>query len=181
MPNYNIVAVDEYEQSGKIREPDSEFICPENHVLVGRWHEGDETGKTRYRYARLKLYDPFGGDTPDVTITVEGRHWSGDERESRSNFLAPNNRVITGRAHDKDENGDTRYETGVIQVRGQEGDTRRINVREGTDIKESDGIWYHCTALELMVGRRHQGDEHGRTWYTAASFVVELPQAQTKG
>ena len=40
-------------QSDLIKESGSKFLCPNNTVLTGRWHKGDENGKTQYEYATL--------------------------------------------------------------------------------------------------------------------------------
>lgn len=32
----------------------TEFLCPTNTVMTGRWHKGDENGQTQYEYATLR-------------------------------------------------------------------------------------------------------------------------------
>jgi hypothetical protein len=34
--------------SSEIKESNSQFVCSENQILNGRWHKGDENGKTKY-------------------------------------------------------------------------------------------------------------------------------------
>ncbi|MBA8991409.1 hypothetical protein FHW23_002678 [Curtobacterium pusillum] len=41
--------------SGSVKEANSSYTCPENKVLVGREHTGDENGSTRYQCAALQV------------------------------------------------------------------------------------------------------------------------------
>lgn len=48
-------------ESASIKESDGKtFQCPENTVLTGRYHSGDENGYTVYQYATLKAVDESG-------------------------------------------------------------------------------------------------------------------------
>ncbi|MEU7913806.1 hypothetical protein [Microbispora bryophytorum] len=38
-----------------VRESDSYFWCPEDEVMIGRAHSGDENGRTAYQYARVTV------------------------------------------------------------------------------------------------------------------------------
>lgn len=52
-----------------------EFLCPNNTVLTGRYHKGDENGQTQYEYATLKVVDEQG-KTVQATIEVTDIQWS---------------------------------------------------------------------------------------------------------
>ena len=78
-------------------ENNSNFLCPTNTVMTGRYHSGDENGLTQYEYATLKAVDEHG-NAVSGTITVEDVQWSAAISESSgSGFEAPTNRVIVGR------------------------------------------------------------------------------------
>ena len=79
------------------------FECPDNKVLVGRGHAGDENGSTKYYCAPLK--DAWG-----EPLQVGNRVWSADIKESDSNYNCPTGNVMTGRGHNGDENGTTWYQ-----------------------------------------------------------------------
>jgi len=170
-----IVPKSQKTESEIIEESDNvKFECPEHTVLVGRWHEGDENGDTQYLSAGLRILDdPFTEVDPSVRITVENHIWHKEENESRSSFIAKDNRVITGRRHEGDENGPTWYRTSIVLVDGFE--TRIINKSEMHPLKESSGHWFYASAYDVVVGRRHRGDENGLTWYTTANIAINIP------
>lgn len=153
-----------------MKESGSNFLCPTNTVMTGRYHKGDENGQTQYEYATLKAVDE-NGNAVAGNITVENVTWAASFKESSgSGYDAPANRVIVGRKHTGDENGQTSYATAVIKIDGkstvlQEGTT-------STSIKESSGIWFKTDANRVMTGRHHSGDENGRTYYTSARVVI---------
>ena len=96
------------QESGKDNNGQSEFICDADYVVNGRGHEGDENGNTWYTAVKL-MYN----NTP---ITVKDAHWSDWMQESGKNtdgesvFQCAAGYVITGRQHQGDENGNTRYQ-----------------------------------------------------------------------
>lgn len=86
------------------------FLCPQNTVMTGRRHDCknkgekcDETGDTRY------LCSPLTYDGKPVPVDPNAGSWSSPMTESRSQFVCPDNQILNGRKHTKDENGDTTY------------------------------------------------------------------------
>lgn len=99
-----------------MKESRSNFLCPTNTVMTGRYHKGDENGQTQYEYATLKAVD-VNGNIVAGTITVEDVKWDSSIKESSGGgYDAPANRVIVGRKHDGDENGQTQYATAIIKI-----------------------------------------------------------------
>lgn len=89
------------EQSG------SGFTAPINRVLVGRQHVDDENGATKYAHAKV-LFN--GNET-----TVINKVTSSDIKESSGPwFNTDANRVMVGRIHNGDENGYTKYISGIV-------------------------------------------------------------------
>lgn len=153
-----------------IKEKGSNFTCPANTIMTGRYHKGDENGQTQYEYATLMAVDE--SDNPVAgTITVEDVRWEASFKESSgSGFDAPGNRVIVGRIHTGDENGQTQYATALVKIDG-----KTTLLEEGlnsSSIKESSGIWFKTDAYRVMTGRHHSGDENGQTYYTSAKIVI---------
>ncbi|WP_338703383.1 hypothetical protein V2W30_39245 [Streptomyces sp. Q6] len=83
-------------------ESDSVFTAGAGEVLVGRSHEEDEQGPTRYATATMTV------SGRPVQLASPGRRteW---QPESVSNFLAMPGEVMVGRQHEGDENGGTRH------------------------------------------------------------------------
>ncbi|WP_271218537.1 hypothetical protein [Streptosporangium carneum] len=88
--------------SGAIKESRSTYIAPINQAIVGRWHSGDENGSTKYLAGQM-----YWQGKP---IYFADPRWTGDMKESNHSFTAPAGTVITGRRHQGDENGYTRYQ-----------------------------------------------------------------------
>jgi hypothetical protein len=86
------------------------YSAPAGAVLLGREHQGDENGNTRYLVGRVL----FNGNPTQV-----GEHlWSGAIKESSSTWYRTDGlRVLTGRAHSGDENGYTNYMSGIVSIR----------------------------------------------------------------
>lgn len=155
--------------SSSMKESDSYYLCPTNTVMTGRYHDDDENGQTQYEYATLRAVDE-NGKTVSGTITVEDVQWSSPVSESSSNFNAPSNRVIVGRQHEGDENGDTQYATAVVKFNGQATFVEDIIMSD--PIKESAGIWFKTDGVRVMTGRRHSGDENDNTTYYSGTIVT---------
>ncbi len=152
-----------------IKESDSYFLCPANTVMTGRYHYDDENGQTQYEYATLKAVDE-NGNIVSGTITVENVLWSPAIKESDSSYISAN-RVIVGRQHNGNENGDTKYATAIVKFNGVStfvGDMKLFG-----PIKESSGIWFRTSSERVIVGRIHNGDENGDTYYYAGAISSE--------
>ena len=148
----------------------TEAKCPDNMVMTGRMHTGDENGPTEYECAALELHNPYRAITLRATIEVKDRDWTGRcEKESVCAFLAADNRVITGRMHTGDENGPTRYETGIVTVNDTRVDVNFVS--QSPFFKESSGQWWKAGPWAVMIGRLHVGDENGDTMYQAGRII----------
>lgn len=156
-------------ESAQMKEKNSFFQCPTNTVMTGRWHAGDENGQTKYQYASLQAIDNTGQPI-EATITVEDGIWSNWFKESSgAGFTASAGRVIIGREHQGDENGNTRYLTGVVKFNGKP--TQITNVVNAGPFKESSGIFYTTNPQQVIISRIHQKDENGNTTYQAGTIV----------
>lgn len=87
--------------SNAIRESNSNYFCPAWQAMTGREHSGDENGSTKYYCCNLD--NPSGQMWTDDT-TCE---WVGPQKQSKSDLTCPDGKVMTGRSHQGDENGDT--------------------------------------------------------------------------
>ena len=153
-----------------MKESGSYFLCPSNTVMTGRYHKGDENGQTQYEYATLKAVD-VNGNLVSGTITVEDVKWDSSIKESSGNgYDAPANRVIVGRQHKGDENGQTRYATAKILFNGKP--AILVNRIPSNTVKESKGIWVTAGSKQFMTGRHHSGDENGITTYCQGYVTV---------
>lgn len=154
------------------RESSSNFLCPSGTVMTGRYHSGDENGVTVYEYASLRAVNAQG-QAVSGTITVEDVRWEASFKESSgAGFDAASNRVIVGRQHYGDENGSTAYATAIVKFNGQ--NTQVTNYGLSANIKESATVWYRTGSNQVVVGRHHNGDENGNTYYIAATVIINI-------
>ena len=80
------------------------FVCPFNQFVAGRKHSGDENGSTQYQCCSLTR---SGVQVPIAPGTCG---WSPGMKESSSNYqCSPAGKVMAGRQHVGDENGNTYY------------------------------------------------------------------------
>ncbi|MGW4801768.1 hypothetical protein ACWEPC_56070 [Nonomuraea sp. NPDC004297] len=138
----------------------TQFTCPPNQVLTGRSHYGDENARTTYSCSRILI--------DDQQVEVHPGDWTSPERESRSDYSAPDNQVVVGRWHQDDENGPTRYRSAALYWQG-----RQVLLTDGNvsgEYKESSHSWL-AAAGKVMTGRTHYGDENGKTWYRFATVT----------
>ncbi len=169
----NVEESNKIQESGKDSGGTSFFICPDNTVMVDRWHEGDENGETQYKYVGLYFNDEL--------IITQNHKWSDWIQESGKNgngyseFNCPSDTVITGREHKGDENGDTRYRYSEIYIRTYTSEIKlqTIDFVQSDLIKESSGVWPTVPVNKVMVGRKHWGDENGNTEYTFRYIFYE--------
>lgn len=159
----------------------SEFLCPKNTVMTGRWHEGDENGKTQYEYAELELVDENGKKVTelDLEITVGEPVWQDPIKESSGKASqSTDNQIIVGRRHYGDENGDTEYATATVTLkRGSNNPTvTLVDCYWCNPKKESDGEWFRTNAGCVMVRRKHTGDENGDTQYMSGRLGIDCDE-----
>lgn len=91
--------------------------------------------------------------------------WSLLYRESNSTHVCPSGKVMVGRVHSGDENGNTQYNCCNVRPVGGITNVTPTNCAWSGAIKESRGTNYFCPANQVMVGRAHYGDENGSTYY----------------
>jgi predicted RNA-binding Zn-ribbon protein involved in translation (DUF1610 family) len=153
------------------KESSSNFICQDNEVLIARQHNGDENGNSTYWCVKLG----FNGKS----VISKNHNWSSEIKESDSDFTAPENCVITGRKHSGDENGKTSYRYSELYV----DDNKLIvtNIGISDDIKESSGAKFSCPNYSVIVGRKHKGDENGKTSYKYGFVFFPFPDVDEKG
>lgn len=160
--------------SNPIKESDGlSFIAPENMVMVGRRHSGDENGLTTYLYASLKAID-YRGSTVSGEIKLIDAHWVDAGEESGSVFKAPDGYVIVGRKHSGDENKKTSYMVAKITFNGRETTVLETNsLIEYQLYVESKGIFFQTEPYFLYIGRVHSGDENGFTYNIQGTVKVK--------
>ncbi|WP_182883281.1 MULTISPECIES: hypothetical protein [unclassified Microbispora] len=144
-----------------VREWIDPFTCPTNMVLTGRSHYGDENDATTYTCSFVLI----NGEQARVYLG----DWTSRQKESRSDYSAPDHQAVAGRWHEGDENGYTRYRTATMYWQG-----RQVLLANG-DIsgafRESSHNW-QAEGKTVMTGRKHSGDENGNTWYRFATVTV---------
>ncbi len=147
----------------RIKETDSIFECPQDEVLIGRAHYGDETNWTMSQCGRIYI------DGERVSVLHENWNWNTRQKESNSYFLGSGNQVIVGRQHLGDENGDTRHKYGTLRWRGSE---LQLTSRYWTGFMKESSHSTEAGPGQVMTGRRHSGDENGYTAYAYGTITV---------
>jgi hypothetical protein len=162
------------QESGKDSGGTSEYICPDNQAMIGRKHQGDENGNTSYLCGKV-YYN--GAEVPISTGASSFTYasWSPRMKESNSYYICPVNKIMTGRLHQGDENGETAYLCTPIIYGGNFvvlawDDAWSAPIQESG--KNSGGeSSFTCADNKIMVGRQHEGDENGNTRYLCATIV----------
>lgn len=176
-PEGTVIVPDKRTFSATQVESASSFLCPNNCVLTGRMHRGDENGNTTYQYATLKAISPKG-IVIDGEITVQGITWSKGIKESEGiGFDAPEGKVIVGRSHTGDENGETRYAVGLVYFNGHPTTIKDYHI--SAPMKENAGTSFITNSQSVITARHHYGDENGTTYYgygTISCDAKELPK-----
>ena len=145
-------------------ESASDFTCEGDTVIFGRKHQGDENEPTFYRCAVINPESPF-------KLTQREEYVIPSEKDSY--YQCPQNKVMTGRKHTGDENKPTTYRCATI-----------VN-SQGRPINQTGGEWsapmpensshMNCPDNQVMVGRRHEGDEEGLTRIRCANLTNTNP------
>jgi hypothetical protein len=145
------------------RESYSTYVCPAGKVIAGRVHYGDEDGSTHYNCCNVR---PTGSA---ANLALTSCSWSGSVKESSGiNFFCPSNKVMAGRFHSEDENGNTQYYCCNLDDAGLLLTVNAPTCAWSFGIKESSGFTYTCPWPKLMVGRAHYGTRTARRTTTAA-------------
>lgn len=162
-----------------LTESEGKEVCADkNQLLYSRVHYGDENGKTGYLFSTLKAIDSNGNNVKEGKITIEDLKWSNWHKQSESSefFMSidekEKSRVITGRQHKDDENGMTRYQTGVVKY---EGVNAEVKYYADADLitRENGGKEVLPKKHLVIIGIKHQGDENGFTTYCQGYIVAK--------
>ena len=149
------------EWSEEFHESWSRYHCTADTVLSGRAHRGDEhtDGWTKYKCATLTQFGK--------PVTTGEQFESGNIEENWHIFECPTNMAMNGREHDDDENGDTRYY--CVKLTGALGELQLTPGAWSAGVPENKNT-FECPANQVLVGRRHDSDENGDTFYKCASI-----------
>lgn len=142
--------------SGVVDENDHRFSCDQS-VLIGRVHDGDEKGDTRYRCGEVHQFEKLIPTDHFWTDSVDEHHFT---------YQCPQNYVMAGRYHYGDEEGSTQYQCAVLKDAW--GNVISVVPEPWVDVGDETGSSYQCPENKVMVGRSHTGDEHGNTKYKCA-------------
>jgi len=156
------------------------YEAPANCVLTGRLHTGDENGPTAYEYATLKAIDT-NGNTVAGTIDIVDQEWSDWKPEPNGGLVynpqfywAFTNRVLTGRQHQNDENGLTRYKSAAIKFNGAYCSVNFNRSNQGGDFinfdHEDSHADFRTATFRVLLGRCHNGDETHQTGYFSGTI-----------
>lgn len=159
--------IHEQRLSNNQKESDHDFKCgaegsgTTGYVIVGRKHSGDENGDTNYRCGKViqfKVLDP------------PGEHQVLSNEPDDGNYVVcPENKVLTGRKHQGDENA-TEYFTcsslkdiwgNIMQVVPQPNWSQNF---------DEDSHDFTCDENTVMIGKYHKGDENGDTSYLCGTL-----------
>jgi hypothetical protein len=169
IPHYCLILTGNCYRSVSIKESKGRFVCLNDSVIVGITHNNGENGKIRYWYANLS----FNGQPVKTT----NHQWITKKRENDEDFTAPENCVITGRDHNKDENGVTKYRFSQLYVKDKQ--LIVTNICQTDDIEEYNGEPFKCPfPSSVMIGLKHRDDEHGKTLYKYG--LVSFPFLDTE-
>ena len=88
-----------------------------------------------------------------------------------STDLEDRSRVLTGRQHTEDENGMTRYQTGIVKFNGKKAKVTHYPEADLV-VRESGGLEVFPKDNLVMIGIKHSGDENGLTTYCQGYIVI---------
>lgn len=152
-------------------ESSSNFVCPPSTVMTGRWHNCRNKGGKCDENGSSSVYCR-GLEADGRPFSVGAGTWSAGIKESAGvAFLCPKDTVMTGRQHDCrnkdlkcDENGDTKYLCSPLSYGGKPVPVDPNAGSWSAEMTES-ASQFVCPDNQLLNGRRHSGDENGKTTY----------------
>lgn len=146
------------------RESSSNFVCPPATVMSGRWHDCKNKGEKCDENGNSTVYCR-NIQANGVLFSVGAGTWSADIKESAGvSFLCPANTVMTGRQHQGDENGKTKYLCSPLSYQGKSVPVNQNAGAWSEEIIESTSQFV-CPDNQILNGRWHKGDENGKTKY----------------
>ncbi|MEE1920596.1 hypothetical protein V0R50_09095 [Pseudomonas sp. 148P] len=148
--------------SAEVDEAAHDFTCKNDEVLIGRHHWDAEDFPTKYRCGKVFQYQ-------DIKITEIHQSTKIPEHHGRR-FVCPDDEVMVGRGHSKDENGYTWYYCGKpIDYWGNQ-----MSVVHNVKWIRVEDEEYHgeveCADNQVMTGRWHEGDETKPTEYLCSTL-----------
>lgn len=175
--NASVKQSSSFQESGKDNSSKcSKFDCPPNCVITGRYHHGDENGKTYYDYGVPEIvftdeenYTLALRYKLSPTVTLKASHEVPVSKESDHNCHCGIGECFTGRTHHGDENGSTEYRMASLDVSNTNGFSYEISLIDEYSVnkKESDNdAFYKLNEYDAclpMTGREHHGDENKDT------------------
>ena len=175
--NASVKQSSSFQESGKDNSNKySKFDCPPNCVITGRYHHGDENGKTYYDYGVPEIvftdeenYTLALRYKLSPTVTLKASHEVPFSKESDHNCHCGIGECFTGRTHHGDENGSTEYRMASLDVSNTNGFSYEISLIDEYSVnkKESDNdAFYKLNEYDAclpMTGREHHGDENKDT------------------
>lgn len=169
--SYAIAPISAHESWSDHVESGHTFVCSTNYAWVGRIHSGDENGLTSYVQTDLAVLNAT--DFGQLDVTVSAPSYYTQVKESSGIWVnAPANKILTGRSHSGDENGNTSYYVSSVSVRGLSASVGDL-VTYGP-FKESAGVYFECPDSRVMTGRYHYGDENASTYYKCGRLTIDL-------
>lgn len=176
---HNLCKITEVTEAISSRTVYSWYQTDYNHLIAG-WASNvkDTQAEIIYKVRAFTLNNKALRPAPKgAYIAVDERFVSDRIKESNGNFKCPTNMVITGRVHNGDENGYTRYEYASLKALSSDGlllpgDVTIINTPENdSTIKESDENGFDAPVNHVIIGRHHNGDENGNTTYLTGKVL----------
>lgn len=111
---------------------------------------------------------PAAAQSSCTKYRVVNPQWGPPVKESAGiQFECPGDGAITGMEHLGDENGNTRYQCGSLGP----GTVQPVSCAWSTEVKESQG-YFTCTDNKVLTGRKHSGDENGKTTYECCTMQL---------
>lgn len=114
---------------------------------------------------------------PDMAAAVENT-----VKESNSTFECPPNMALIGRKHSGDENGSTTYQSAPLVIDPNTGESRTITISDTSgwiDAGKQSSLKYKAPAGYVITGRKHDGDENGRTYFKISRVYVGQTYSRT--
>lgn len=109
-----------------------------------------------------------------VVADINNIGTSGAITESNSSFSAPAGQVLVGRMHSGDENGKTTYKYAPLVADPNSGVELKYKLQNTvwTDGIEQSKLNYTAPNGWVIVGRKHDGDENGKTFFQISQVVI---------
>lgn len=157
------------------KEDDHDFKC-DTGVLSGAARKGDENGEARYQCANKPGLGVIGPENI-AGITESGDKAKNDHGEEEGDrvgiwVMCPFDKVMIGRGHTGDENAKSNYTCASVQEDGHQ-----LAVRPDPQwvdpVSDSDDNDHQlsCGNGKALIGRWHEGDEHGLTRYRCGTLL----------